>query len=539
MTADKKKRKEKLTIYLARTKNPPEAEIINVGNSQQPIDIEIAGAEHARLFIKKPSYKTPGWTNLFVSDGQLTADQFGQSSNVGAALLIKSHSETFVLSFGMGFHLVNQDSVERDFGLKVTINSVDPDKLRSLDKSTYDHNPLNSRTQSTKEVDIFDLHIDSDREMIYAITGASNIKDFGEVVTGRDALTIATETSLQETPKILRKTLERYNANLPSQFRWIDNINKVRDPEEIGILELELDEILASGNLENLWLGEPEIVNWEFQLGYSFGMGRNRPRHQTLSLDAYIEHTAPDEPCVSNMKKQKVHINDNEYNSTKCWTVYRCLYAEVNYNDFNYILRNGVWYRVNQDFSAAVDEALLQLDQYSEPLPEYNHRNEGEYNTEVATESGFDLMDKNNIKIGGPYDKLEHCDLIKDGKQFIHVKVYRSSSTLSHLFAQGLVAAEAFVSDEWYRKELNPKLPESIKLPNPENRPEPKKYKVVYAIATNKKIPEELPFFSKVTLKNSLKTLKALNYNVEIARIPLSQDIIVKKTHKPGKPKNQ
>ncbi|WP_410551731.1 TIGR04141 family sporadically distributed protein, partial [Arthrobacter sp. SIMBA_036] len=82
-----------------------------------------------------------------------------------------------------------------------------------------------------------------------------------------------------------------------------------------------------------------------------------------------------------------------------------------------------------------------------------------------------------------------------------HVKVYKSSSTLSHLFSQGFVAAEAFIKDGWYRERLNPKLPDSIKLADAKARPDPQNYSVVYAIATKKKIPEELPFFSKVTLK--------------------------------------
>ncbi|WP_260606013.1 TIGR04141 family sporadically distributed protein [Vibrio cholerae] len=61
------------------------------------------------------------------------------------------------------------------------------------------------------------------------------------------------------------------------------------------------------------------------------------------------------------------------------------------------------------------------------------------------------------------------------------------------------------------------------------------KYKIVYAIATNKKIPEELPFFSKVTLKNALKTLKTLNYGVSLSSIKVDPALEVKKKGKPAK----
>lgn len=147
----------------------------------------------------------------------------------------------------------------------------------------------------------------------------------------------------------------------------------------------------------------------------------------------------------------------------------------------------------------------------------------------------FILMDRKNIAIGGPYDKIEHCDLIRNKTDFIHVKYYRSSSALSHLFAQGLLSAEAFAKDTSYREKLNRKLPCNKKIDNPEERPDTGKYKVVYAIATNKSIPSELPFFSKVTLKNALKTLRALGYAVELARIGIDPSLQLTKTYKPRK----
>ena len=60
---------------------------------------------------------------------------------------------------------------------------------------------------------------------------------------------------------------------------------------------------------------------------------------------------------------------------------------------------------------------------------------------------------------------------------------------------------------------------------------------MVYAIATKKNIPDELPFFSKVTLKNAMKTLQALNYRVKLAKVDVDKEILVKKKGKPEKKK--
>ncbi|ADZ90931.1 sporadically distributed protein, TIGR04141 family [Marinomonas mediterranea] len=538
MAKVKKIRKEKLSIYLARDGSKPDSDVIKVENAKQPIELDLPETESARLYIKKqPPKNSPPWTRLFTTDAKVDVSEFGTSSNVGAVFVVRISGATFLLSFGTGFHLLKQEAIERDFGLKVTLNSVDPDKLRSLDKASYDHNPLNSRTQSTRDVDIFNLHLDSEMEMLYAVTGISLVKEFGSHVTGRDALTIAVETNLADIPAILSRSIKQYRSDLPDKFSWVENINRVRDYDEIEILDLELDQYLSSNNVSNFWLGEPEIVDWEGQIGYSFDMYQKTLRHVVLSFDDYIAYLGKVTPKVELMKSNVVHVNNNEYQSIKSWPVYRCLYAEIKFGNDHYILRNGVWYKVNCDFVSAVDDYLSDIDIHPFSFPIYSHNDEGDYNELVAyTNSAFCLMDKKNIQIGGPYDKLEHCDLIKDGSEFVHVKLYRSSSTLSHLFSQGFVAAEAFIKDSDYREKLNPKLPSSIKLTDPKPRPDPSKYRVVYAIATTKSIPEELPFFSKVTLKNSLKTLRALNYNISLSKIDI--DPIWSKTKKCKPKKN-
>lgn len=490
--------------------------------------------DQSQLYIKKePPKKIPPWTKLFTSSSQVDENSFGASSSVGAVYVIRAHANTFILTFGTGFHLLKTEAIERDFGLKVTLNSVDPDKLRSLDKASYDHNPLNSRTQSTLDVDIFNLHLDSEMEMLYAITGSSKVKEFGSHVTGRDAFTIAVEVDLNGLSRILKECINRYKAKLPEKFGWVENINRVRDLDEIEILDLELDKLLAVGNISNFWLGEPEVVDWENQIGYSFDLYAKTPRYVVLTFADYLDYLNGRVLSVESIKNDVVHVNDSEYKSVKSWPVYRCLYAEIEFGSDQYILRNGLWYKVNNDFVKVVDEYLSDLSVYHFSFPIYNHTREEDYNKSIAnTYPEFCLMDKNNIKIGGAYDKLEHCDLIKDGTDFIHVKYYRSSSTLSHLFAQGFLAAEAFVKDRGYRCELNPKLPTTIKLANPQARPEPKNYRIVYAIATDKNIPKELPFFSKVTLKNALKTLRALDYKVELARIDVDPILLITKKYK-------
>ncbi|MCB5185149.1 TIGR04141 family sporadically distributed protein [Methylobacillus gramineus] len=532
-------RKERLSIYLVRQQKKDEEDdsLINYDETLKKVSFQAHAIESATLYVKNPFPHSPAWARMFAEIPNFPMDIFGSTSSVGAVCILRCEGNTFILSFGTGYHLLKQDLIERDFGLRVTLNSVDPDKLRSLDKASYVDNPLNSRTQSTREVDIFELHVDSEMEMLYAVTGASKIPQFGSHVTGRDALTLMVEVNFDTISKILITAYQQYKSSLPPQFSWVDNISRVRDLETMEILDLELIDNLQKGMIDNIWLGEPEIVDWEGQIGYSFDLYSKTLRHVVLDIKDYFEYLkAKEKPLdINALLYGQVHVNNTEFHPIKSWSIYRCLYAEIEIGKEQYVLRNGTWYRVNTDFVKEVDQYLSNLKSPLYTLPTYNHDDEGSYNKAVTSDPSFILMDKNNIKIGNVYDKIEFCDLIKDKFDLIHVKYYRSSSTLSHLFSQGAVAAETFISDENFRQRLNEKFPDEIKLLDYKDRPDPGNYKIIYAIATKKSLPDELPFFSKVSLKNALKLLRTLNFTVELAQVEIAPDLLVRKHCKPNK----
>lgn len=121
MASSKKIRKEKLSIYLARDCHKPISELIRLDNVKRPILLDLPDTELAELYIKiQPPQIVPPWTKIFTDSNQVESQEFGTSSNVGAVLVVRLTGSTFVLSFGTGFHLIKQEAIERDFGLKMT-----------------------------------------------------------------------------------------------------------------------------------------------------------------------------------------------------------------------------------------------------------------------------------------------------------------------------------------------------------------------------------------------------------------------------------
>ena len=128
------------------------------------------------------------------------------------------------------------------------------------------------------------------------------------------------------------------------------------------------------------------------------------------------------------------------------------------------------------------------------------------------------LLDKKTIYYGGRGSQVELCDILcKDGT-FIHVKHYQGSSTLSHLFNQGLVSARLVKADPGFRKcaqvVLDKIEPNCFKLERGSVK------QVVFAIISKyDAIRPEIPFFSKVALDAVCSQLAAMDIDVALARI--------------------
>lgn len=539
MMREHQARREHLTIYLVKDAKLTDEQIVKTDRAKPPVDLKISEGK-ARLYAKKSSRpKLPDWAPFLVRNQDVPPDFFEGSRSEGAVLLVRHAGAAFALSFGMGHHLINLDLTDRDFGLRVTLNSIDPQKLRSLDKASHEVNPLHIRSQSSRDADIFDLNIDPELDMVHAVTGTSEVALFGEHISGRDALTINPPATLDDLPKILAEALARRDKTLPERFAWIDNVHRVRDSTMIECLDDALTDALQSHpRPENLWLGEPEIVDWETQTGYSFDQRSKTARHRTLQLDQLLDYIAEHggKPNAEMLRSISVHVNDANYQSIKTWTTYRCLYAELPMGNETFILRNGLWYEVSRKFVDEIDAHFKRLEAERAKMPVYQHADEGLYNESVANENaGYELLDKKNISFANSYDKIEFCDLVRDGRDLIHVKLYRSSATLSHLFAQGSVSAETFMRHEEFRVKLNEKLPASIKLDDPLARPKAENYRVVYAIATTKDLPKDLPFFSKITLKNAIIGLNGLGFGVALARIDIDPVFLKTANYKPAR----
>lgn len=75
------------------------------------------------------------------------------------------------------------------------------------------------------------------------------------------------------------------------------------------------------------------------------------------------------------------------------------------------------------------------------------------------------------------------------------------------------------MADKEFRGKVNQKLPESHKLADPDSKPKPGTYQVIFGIISSSSDSLELPFFSKVALRNARRRLEAFGYEVALQKI--------------------
>jgi uncharacterized protein (TIGR04141 family) len=511
--------KHSLTIYLAKRSVTTLNEAIKDISFFTENSISINGAAEACLYYKSSPSTEPKWTKLFQDRVDLSTLRNRSSS---AILAVKCSERIFFVTFGYGWTSLNPSLIEQNFGLKIVLNTVEHEKLRSIDAFTLETVSINQKKQTSKASGIENFNIDFDRDLVCSAAGQPRDKDLGSTISGRDSVKISTEVDLDNLCNRLTSMLEKYSADTYKEhFAWIDHISEIRNPDLIGTLDEKLLSLLRKNELENTWLSIPEVIEWHDFEGFRFVRKRQAELVDDLSLAEYLADELEDknELTIGKLKHQQIFcISSSSESPTHSWPIYKCLYSEITEGNTINILNNGKWYQVENTFLQSLDGDLQNIHSSSITLPECPlNSNEDSYNESVANNAPdeFACMDQNFIYHGGGHSKIEFCDLYSTEKHIVHVKKYGGASVLSHLFNQGVVSGELFVLEKDFRDKVNERLPDRFKLEDTALRPNSGDYEVVYAfISSAGQDPIKLPLFSKITFRQAHRTLTAMGYKV-------------------------
>lgn len=507
--------KTKLSISLIK-------EGIPMGNVLKPGVSSLTLANGLILYYKNNQPVSPKWVNSFLK-GEYDGLASLQGKSVSAVILYhigvgENIHRIFAVCFGYGKALLETNVVEKRFGLLTTLNCVDADKLRSIDINSMEAIPLNNRIQSSALAEIRNFNIDVDRDLLKSVTGKASDDALSGTISGADSLSVSTEKSYDEIEDFLIHCYNLYKSDhyREAGFDWINQIQEIKDKTLIERLEQQLISEFNSENPARIWTSIPEIIDYYSLESFKL---KSENIYDDLSVSVLKEEYGYN-LSLNDIKKKKITCLNSEGTVVKSWPIYRCLYADINIERHQYILNDGKWYEVEQDYVRQVQQYYEDATLSDIPMLDYAWKDEKEYNDNVCSEypDRYCLMDRRNVRQGG--SPIEFCDIYSCDKQFIHVKKYNGSSVLSHLFFQGYVSAENFF-DLAYRKKANRLLGENFKVPETDTI-SASEYEVVFAIAKDNLVEgerPEIPFFSKVSFRSVSSKLKHYGFKVSIKGI--------------------
>lgn len=520
-------RKLRLTVFLVKAEYMSARDFIRApGFEWVPVEDE----DYPGMLICRGNFRSvPPWVSIFEDVDGFPIDEM---KTIGAKAVYTTYVENrwFCFTFGHARHLIDEDAIERNFGLVVALNLGDPNAIKAIDKTSISHIALQSREQAAKDIAIESFEFDTEIDLLKSITAKTKKVDGAdqETYSGRDSVSVYAEVSLDTLPLVAKKLLKAYRSRrYKERYPWIDKVTEERDRETVGQLNDALVSNIRNSQLTKIWLAVPEVLDWEEVEGFTFTVGSRDSRragpivYADLDLEEWLRVADLGETLtVKHLTQRRIFQQFKDARSPASWAVYRCLNAEIDLGTKKYILNDGEWYCIDANYVSEVNAFYAGLASSSLSLPPFGTSTEPEYLKAFDPEKlGLAYMDRKEIMIGGGRSRVEFCDLLSKDGHIVHVKRYGGSAVLSHLFNQAVVSADCFINEQTFRTELNALLPDEYRFADVVSAPDASKYTVCLAIMSKEPGDLELPFFSKVSLKYAVRALRRMGFKVAKLKI--------------------
>lgn len=479
--------------------------------------IDIQGASYSRLYLRRNRSKPSDWSTLFPD-----IDWSKYATNTFSGLLVIDVSgRRFAITSGSGRFLLDPFAIEENFGFKTVINSVDPSTIRKIEKKTINQNPISSIEQLTRTSGLQDFQVDYYTDIVSKIRAKSSISELGTIIDGRDSLQISVEREADELPNALSACLTAFESDVYKEyFPNIDNMSLVSDRELTEALDQILIRRLNEGDFTNCWASMPEIIQDDNFDVFQYSRRHDALRYHDIELKNCLnKYTSKAHPFTkSDLERDEIYVRTLDGDIYPRWCVWKCIYAEISHYDQLYILIDGKWYRIRQDFIQKLEEQIAEIPRAQLDLPSWK-QNEKEHIYLARIKGGYLNLDRDLVRIEGQ-SPIELCDLFLPERTFIHVKRYGASDVLSHLFNQGRVAAKLFMGDRRFREEAQKKFCDGAPF-EIDDPPDPRLFTIVFLIGSKYGDDQPLPLFARVVLVDVFTELRNYGFTVKLGFIKI------------------
>lgn len=488
------------------------------------------------LYIQKNEPKPTWWSEFWEIEDSL--EHMNQGAIIFIPITINDEERVFALTFGHAYHALKHIAYEYDFGLRTTLNALDPLKIKSTDTLSPE-TAKRARIQSPSVSSLSFFDFKSDESIVKKLQGV--VKDEYEHlfknVSGTSSLKFSTRLPPEEINALLIELLNIYvKEDFKETFPDLQSILPVNDPTIIGKLNIELLNGFKCRS-ENLLLTLPDVISSAQNISYSYaGLRSDNISYEDVCIEHYRDYLNNkdfdvDNICFEHFLGHKLVLKDDNGITVKSYPILSCMLFECEVDNICYHLCDGEWYAIEKDFLVRLrnelDPIFIDKDVDSindikiDFIKDCEYKDEGEYNKFIASQlEDLICLDQKSISVR-KQSTVEPCDILycKDNfANFIHLKVSIRSSSLSHLFNQGMNSIELIRSE----KESKTKLKGFIENSEHKKIIDNGKYAVIYGIITNKDKSlksKALPMFSRISLMRAIKTFRLWNVDCYVVLI--------------------
>jgi uncharacterized protein (TIGR04141 family) len=521
-------------------------------------EVPILKAVRSRLFIFRDQPEMPEWAEYIAAIATRRLDIPNREA-VGAILLVRPnvrHRIIYAVTWGTGrFHL-RSDRLERDWGLRCALNLMsgdkagdrgwDPARVRALRSKRVSQNTFISEIQSSRKTTIDLFPFEADIDQLRRVTGAPiDSTRFGRTISGGVSIHIKRPDFVPNLLPLCRDIERVHNStDYRRHFEWIDNVSPVTDQAKNTQVYDRIVAALQGNQLRNLNLSPPNVVKWDDVSRFAFQWGRVLEEIDEPSIESFrqflVTHNFIETLSAPALREgPKVHALDDSRAKIQSWSVNRCLSGEFTIGGDAYVLDEGALLNVARDYLRKLNRFTNTIDNPRQTFPTVEQTEEEDsYNSRLSQRLHHAiLLDRKTVR-RHQGTSIEICDVATRDRQLIHVKRGTSSSSLSHLFAQGVVSGELLHMDSNFRREVSRLLSGranrevtgsgSARMQDfawlYDDNFEPHSCEVVYVIMTKKPRNinrDELPFFSKINLRMRCNELRRMGYRYSLALVHL------------------
>lgn len=512
----------KLSVKLGKS-NRTITELLKRGHNLEGPVTDWGGIAGSELYYGQAYESEPVWKGFIETGAGVTLPGL-VNQGAAAVLFIPNGKRYLVYIFGYGFLSVNDGFTEWDFGIKVVLNSISPNGIKSLDSHTISQKAKNKRIQVATQAGIGEFEVDILQDLVSQVSGKAVNQSFAKSLTGGGTLTLNVDMTGSSITRKSSEILGQYGlTTYQANFEWIDFISPVKDPAIIAALDQmvkdNLEGLIAGNSGPEFVLSFPGIVEIENSDHITFGGIGSDVEFDWVDINDFVaECQASGHLTLANIDAIQINLHDGHGKIFKIFPLVRCLTTEASHQGITYILTSGTWFKLNDDYYDTVTRFFTGL--LANPVEFVSgeqtiEKNETDYLAQPLP-AGSELFDRRLHNQRGTANAIEFADVVNDQTEIIHVKDGASSAKLSHLFNQGTVSGRLLLTDKSFRGDFRNKIRDAaIKRLFPLASINPDRTTIVFKIL--RKGPAfNLPFFSKIVLYDTYRKVTEMGYKFRL-----------------------